>query len=44
VLGVWLTRPWLRRFPSRRFRQLVVLVMFVTGVLLLASTLARASR
>jgi len=41
VLGIWATRPWLRRFPSRRFRQLAVLVMFATGVLLLASTLAR---
>jgi uncharacterized membrane protein YfcA len=43
VLGIWVTRPWLRRFPSRRFRQLVVLVMFVSGVLLLASTLGRAA-
>jgi hypothetical protein len=36
------TRPWLRRLPSRRFRQLAVLVMFASGVLLLAAVLQRA--
>jgi uncharacterized membrane protein YfcA len=41
VLAIWVTRPWLHRLPSRRFRQLAVLVMFVTGVLLLASMLRR---
>lgn len=44
VLAVWLTRPWLRRLPSRRFRQLAVLVMFASGVLLLASILRRAAQ
>ena len=37
VLAIWVTRPWLHRLPSRRFRQLAVLVMAVSGVLLLAS-------
>ena len=39
VLAIWLTRPWLARLPSRRFRQLAVLVMFASGVLLLASAI-----
>ena len=34
VLAVWVTRPWLKRLPSRRFRQLAVFVMFVSGVVL----------
>lgn len=34
VLGIWATRPWLKRLPSRRFRQLAVLVMFASGVAL----------
>jgi uncharacterized membrane protein YfcA len=42
VLAIWVTRPWLRRLPSRRFRQLAVLVMFASGVLLLASLLRRS--
>ena len=41
VLAIWVTRPWLRRLPSRRFRQLAVLVMFASGVLLLAPMLRR---
>jgi uncharacterized membrane protein YfcA len=39
VLGVWVTRPWLKRLPSRRFRQLAVLVMFASGVALAISLL-----
>jgi uncharacterized membrane protein YfcA len=41
VLAIWVTRPWLRRLRSRRFRQLAVLVMLASGVLLLASVLRR---
>jgi uncharacterized membrane protein YfcA len=44
VLAIWVTRPWLHRLPSRRFRQLAVLVMFAGGVLLLASILRRTVR
>jgi uncharacterized membrane protein YfcA len=32
VLGIWLTRPLLRRLDSRRFRQIVVFVMLASGV------------
>jgi uncharacterized membrane protein YfcA len=39
VLGVWATRPWLSRLPSRRFRQLAVLVMFASGAVLAVSLL-----
>ena len=35
VLAIWVTRPWLYRLDSRRFRQLAVLVMVVSGVLVL---------
>jgi uncharacterized membrane protein YfcA len=35
VLAVWVTRPWLRRLSSRRFRQLAVAVMVASGLLLL---------
>lgn len=35
VLAVWLTRPWLHRLSSRRFRQLAVAVMVASGALLL---------
>ena len=42
VLAVWVTRPWLHRLPSRRFRQLAVLAMFASGVLLLLPMLRRA--
>jgi uncharacterized membrane protein YfcA len=41
VLAIWVTRPWLRRLPSQRFRQLAVLVMFAAGVLLLVPMLRR---
>lgn len=41
VLAIWLTRPWLARLPSRRFRQLAVLVMFASGLLMLAPMLRR---
>lgn len=32
VLGIWVARPWLHRLDSRRFRQIVVVVMLVSGV------------
>jgi uncharacterized membrane protein YfcA len=35
VLGIWMCRPWLHRLDSRRFRQLAVLVMLTSGVLIL---------
>lgn len=35
VLAVWVTRPWLRRLSSHRFRQLAVAVMVASGLLLL---------
>lgn len=35
ALAIWVTRPWLHRLDSRRFRQLAVLVMVVSGVLVL---------
>ena len=35
VLAIWVTRPWLRRLSSRRFRQLAVAVMVASGLLLL---------
>jgi len=41
VAAIALTRPWLARLPSRRFRQLAVLVMFASGVLLLLPMLRR---
>ena len=40
VLAIWVTRPWLRRLSSRRFRQLAVAVMVVSGLLLLWQRLA----
>lgn len=35
VLAIWVTRPWLRRLDSTRFRQLAVFVMLISGVLVL---------
>jgi hypothetical protein len=35
ALAIWVSRPWLRRLPSRRFRQFAVLVMLVSGLLVL---------
>ena len=35
VLAIWVTRPWLHRLKVRRFRELAVLVMVVSGVMLL---------
>jgi hypothetical protein len=35
VLAIWVTRPWLHRLRVRRFRELAVLVMVVSGVMLL---------
>jgi uncharacterized protein len=35
VLAIWVTRPWLHRLDSRRFRQLAVFVMLISGALIL---------
>jgi len=35
ALAIWVSRPWLHRLPSRRFRQFTVLVMLVSGLLVL---------
>ena len=35
ALAIWVSRPWLHRLDSRRFRQLTVLVMLVGGILVL---------
>lgn len=35
VLGIWISRPWLHRLDTRRFRQLAVFVMLIAGILLL---------
>lgn len=35
VLAIWICRPWLHRLNTRHFRQLAVLVMLVSGVLIL---------
>lgn len=35
VLAIWISRPWLHRLDSRRFRQLAIFVMLISGVLVL---------
>jgi len=35
MLAIWVSRPWLRRLDSRRFRQFAVLVMLASGILVL---------
>lgn len=35
ALAIWVSRPWLRQLDSRRFRQLAVLVMLISGLLVL---------
>ncbi len=35
VLAIWVSRPWLHRLDSRRFRQLAVLVMLISGAVIL---------
>lgn len=35
ALAIWVSRPWLHRLHPRRFRQLAVLVMLASGVLVL---------
>lgn len=35
ALAIWISRPWLRRLDSRRFRQFAVLVMLLSGILVL---------
>ena len=35
VLGIWVARPLLHRLDSRRFRQIVVFVLLVSGLLIL---------
>jgi uncharacterized membrane protein YfcA len=35
ALAIWVSRPWLRRLDSRRFRQFAVLVMLASGILVL---------
>ena len=39
VAAIWVTRPWLRRLSSRRFRQLAVAVMVASGALILLQRL-----
>jgi uncharacterized membrane protein YfcA len=35
AFAIWITRPWLHHLDSKRFRQLAVLVMLISGVLVL---------
>jgi uncharacterized membrane protein YfcA len=35
ALAIWVSRPWLHRLPIRRFRQVAVLVMLGSGILVL---------
>jgi len=41
VTAIWLTRTWLRHLSAHRFRQLAVVVMVASGVLLLWKQIAR---
>jgi len=41
VTAIWLARTWLRHLSARRFRQLAVVVMVASGVLLLWKQIAR---